>query len=370
MKNIIIAIITLFLLISCTKNEKNYTVKETNGVKVYHNTTTPADPNFKIEPKELFTIQGYDENAKDSLRNFIFSQCIKVDSKNNIFIMDKKKSEIKKFDKKGKFVNSFGRKGSGPGEMEQPNTMVMQNDTLYICDEPRSQLVIFDNDGKFIRKSLIDNSLMFMEPVDSTKFISIYGDWKNEDDQWYLIYNLHLRDFKFKVLNSFRESVFKYIRDETYFFDHMPSFCVGKEYIYVAKISTDEYRIDVYDFNSNEKYRILKHFRRIPMSEEETQSVNKAWWCKHKPFKKAIDQISMYEDKNGYLLVKVPLERNDQNRFDYVVDAFKDGVFINRFKMDIGKAIDSFDNIHKKYFYSDRIYDQNCDDNCVTVYEY
>ena len=66
----------------------------------------------------------------------------------------------------------------------------------------------------------------------------------------------------------------------------------------------------------------------------------------------------------------LPVERNENNRYDYIVDAFQDGVFINRFKMDIGKAIDSFDKIHKKYFYGDRIYDQNWDDNCVTVYEY
>ncbi|MDA3885190.1 MAG: 6-bladed beta-propeller [Candidatus Delongbacteria bacterium] len=134
MKKIIILIATIVLLVSCTKNEKNYTVKEINGVKVYHNTTTPADPNFKITPKEVFTIQGYDESAKDTLRNFIFPHSVSLDSKKNIYVMDGKLSEVKKFDPKGNFLKNIGRKGTGPGEIQAAYDMAVINDTLYVVD--------------------------------------------------------------------------------------------------------------------------------------------------------------------------------------------------------------------------------------------
>ena len=87
-------------------------------------------------------------------------------------------------------------------------------------------------------------------------------------------------------------------------------------------------------------------------------------------FKQSVNLKGMFVDKNGYLLIQVPLERNEENEFDFVVDAFKDGVFVNRFKMDIGKGFDFFNSDHKRWFVGDRIYYQNREDNCVTVYEY
>ena len=38
--------------------------------------------------------------------------------------------------------------------------------------------------------------------------------------------------------------------------------------------------------------------------------------------------------------------------------------------MDIGKAFDFYNSDHKRWFIGDRIYYQNREDNCVTVYEY
>ena len=87
-------------------------------------------------------------------------------------------------------------------------------------------------------------------------------------------------------------------------------------------------------------------------------------------YKKAIEIFGMFFDKDNHLLIQVPLERNEENEFDFVVDAFKDGVFVNRFKMDIGKGFDFFNSDHKRWFVGDRIYYQNREDNCVTVYEY
>ena len=57
MKNIIVLLITIVLLVSCTKNEKNYTVKEIDGVKVYKNKNKPSVEKLDFNPKKLFEIR-------------------------------------------------------------------------------------------------------------------------------------------------------------------------------------------------------------------------------------------------------------------------------------------------------------------------
>ena len=380
MKNIIILLITIVLLTSCTKNEKNYTVKEIDGIKVYKNKNVPSDPTFKITPKKLFTIQGYDENAKDSVRNFLFPHAIAVDSKENIYVMDGKLYEIKKFDRNGNFKRSFGRKGFGPGEFNDAMIVIL-NDSMYVSDLSTKQFILFDNDGKFIRNLPIKNEhrLSFLTPLNLYKFMSMRQKWEIIEKKWNFTYDLVIRDLKSdktKILNTISGV---YSEDNTGGFDYVTPFCVGKNKIFIAEISTNKYSIDVFDFEGVKKYQIQKDFARIRIPQDDIvdfkesrkkldgTTTEKGFDIK---YKKAIDAMSMFVDKNGYLLVQVPLERNENNQFDFVVDAFKDGVYINRFTIDIGKAYDYFNTDHKRWFIGDRIYYQNREDNCVTVYEY
>jgi hypothetical protein len=151
----------------------------------------------------------------------------------------------------------------------------------------------------------------------------------------------------------------------------------SKEFLY--NLNYINYSIDVYDMNGNQLYRIRKDFRKIAMNEHEVselnESENKSFGDNEKRdfkinYKRAIDAVSMYEDKDGNLLVQVPLERNSKNMNDFVVDAFKDGIFLNRFKMDIGRGYDFYNSGHQRFFIGDRIYYQNRDENYVKVFIY
>jgi hypothetical protein len=179
MKNhIILALLFTILLTSCSKNsndiKKNHTVKEVDGIKVYHNTNIPSDPSYKIDAKKLFTIEGSDDNCTDSLRNFSFIRSTVVDSKQNIFIFDQNLSEIKKFNKNGTFVKSFCRLGTGPGELQSGSALLCLNDTLYVRDGSNSKYSIFSINGDFI-ESFLPNRLtgpQFVTPVGSDLLIT------------------------------------------------------------------------------------------------------------------------------------------------------------------------------------------------------
>lgn len=46
----------------------------------------------------------------------------------------------------------------------------------------------------------------------------------------------------------------------------------------------------------------------------------------------------MFYDKEGRLLVASSVSGNETNKFDFLVDVFKDGVFLNKVSLDIGKG--------------------------------
>ena len=60
-------------------------------------------------------------------------------------------ARIVKFDKTGKFIKTWGKKGSGPGELDIPHTIAMDSaGRLFVGDRQNNRIQIFDQDGKFI----------------------------------------------------------------------------------------------------------------------------------------------------------------------------------------------------------------------------
>jgi sugar lactone lactonase YvrE len=62
-------------------------------------------------------------------------------------------SRVLKFTKDGKFIKSFGKKGSAPGEMDGPHALAMDSrGRLFVGDRSNNRIEIFDQDGKFIEE--------------------------------------------------------------------------------------------------------------------------------------------------------------------------------------------------------------------------
>jgi sugar lactone lactonase YvrE len=58
------------------------------------------------------------------------------------------------------FIKSFGKKGSAPGEMEQPHALAMDSrGRLFVGDRSNNRIQIYDQDGK-----LLDTWLQFSRP--------------------------------------------------------------------------------------------------------------------------------------------------------------------------------------------------------------
>jgi hypothetical protein len=60
-------------------------------------------------------------------------------------------ARIVKFDKNGKFIKTWGKKGMGPGEFDVPHTLAFDSrGRLFVGDRQNNRIQIFDQNGKFI----------------------------------------------------------------------------------------------------------------------------------------------------------------------------------------------------------------------------
>src|SRR5258708_33138346 len=60
-------------------------------------------------------------------------------------------SRIMVFTKDGKFIKTFGTRGTGDGQLRSPHALAFDSqDHLYVADRGNSRVVIFDKDGTFL----------------------------------------------------------------------------------------------------------------------------------------------------------------------------------------------------------------------------
>jgi len=79
------------------------------------------------------------------------------DAAGNIFVADGlSNARIAKFDKEGKFVKSWGKKGTAPGEFANVRSIAVDaQGNVYAADGGNKRIQVFDNNGTF--KSAISN---------------------------------------------------------------------------------------------------------------------------------------------------------------------------------------------------------------------
>jgi sugar lactone lactonase YvrE len=73
----------------------------------------------------------------------------------DIFVTDSHRNglnnRVVRFTRDGKYVNEWGRKGSGRGELSEPHTIAMDSrGRLFVGDRENNRIQIFDQEGKYI----------------------------------------------------------------------------------------------------------------------------------------------------------------------------------------------------------------------------
>ena len=109
---------------------------------------------FSPEGKLLMTLGTPGVPGNDE-KHFNAPSDILTAPNGDIFVADghggETNARIVKFDKTGKFLKTWGKKGTGPGEFDAPHGLALDRaGRLYVADRSNSRIQIFDQDGKFI----------------------------------------------------------------------------------------------------------------------------------------------------------------------------------------------------------------------------
>ena len=80
---------------------------------------------------------------------------VAVSASGDIFVTDSHRNgsnnRVVKFDKDGRFIKEWGRKGSGPGEFSEPHTIAIDSrGRLFVGDRENNRIEIFDQDGRYL----------------------------------------------------------------------------------------------------------------------------------------------------------------------------------------------------------------------------
>ena len=93
--------------------------------------------------------------AGDGPDEFNAPSAVLVAPSGNIFVADghggNTNARIVKFDSQGKFIKTWGKKGSGPGEMNIPHALAMDSrGRLFLADRGTNRIQIFDQEGNYL----------------------------------------------------------------------------------------------------------------------------------------------------------------------------------------------------------------------------
>jgi sugar lactone lactonase YvrE len=109
---------------------------------------------FSPEGKVLMTL-GKAGVAKEGPATFNGPTDVVIAPNGNIFVSDghvaNSNGRVVKFSKDGKFIKAWGKRGTGPGEMDTPHSMAMDSrGRLFVADRANSRIQIFDQQGRFL----------------------------------------------------------------------------------------------------------------------------------------------------------------------------------------------------------------------------
>jgi len=149
---------------------------------------------FKFSPKGKVLLRlGKAGVAGAGEDTFNKPSAVAIAASGDIFVADghggETNARIVKFTKQGKFIMTWGKKGSAPGELNIPHALAFDSKgRLFVADRGNNRIQIFDQNGKFLdqwqqfsRPSgiFIDrNDVIYVADSESGSVAKDHGAWK------------------------------------------------------------------------------------------------------------------------------------------------------------------------------------------------
>jgi|GEM_PF-676384 len=118
-----------------------------DGITIVHNPEAPLYPASRLVLEEELSLGEKNVGSDPGL---VRPWSVKADGEGNMYVMDAGDACIKVFDGKGRFVGRIGRKGQGPGELQNPNSVHLLDGGRVVFEDFIRALTTFTKDGRFL----------------------------------------------------------------------------------------------------------------------------------------------------------------------------------------------------------------------------
>jgi len=341
MRKLIYIFIAVALGFCCgTKQDKIDKVIE-NGVEVVLNGLEPirlkGAPSSLVLEEEMALDTEKDEVADTGLADI---GSFGVDSEGNIYFASQRGGDntILKFDRKGRYIASFGRKGQGPGEIQRINALfITDRNEVAVTNEGNNRLTIFDADGQLLREVPMIPGLLAVIPLANGNYF-LWDRVPSERPGVLLEFPMTLAGPDLKTIKNLDTGIIEnpmsgeQLRG-TY---HLQSWSVSRDKIFTGHQDRG-YDIFIYDLEGRPVRKIRKEYKPVPVPEAHKREFLKQF--ESPQLKDIIGRvyfpaamppfIGFTSDEEGRLYV-LTYETGEQPG-EFIFDIFNsDGVFILR----------------------------------------
>lgn len=224
----------------------------------------------------------------------IFSETttLAVDGEGNLFVNDPREWVVKVFSKNGVLVRQIGKKGSGPGEFNEPVAVAIQEKELYVFDTGHKKMIVLDLEGTFQRDVRFPDAIQGVtQPVILKSGQVVFSAFRTNEATWshsVILYDPELKpiqqierislgelDFSQPSSPSFWTKFLK-IQFET-FFSGMPVLAPLGEDQFFAGL-THQYEGRLFDAAGKARTRVTREYKPTALSDDARLAICETLW--------------------------------------------------------------------------------------------
>jgi len=253
----------------CQKQAWKGTISQENGVTVVKNTKEPLYTSdvFALEEELAITEDLAGEEV-------IFSRIrsIDVDASGRIYILEYGETRVYIFDEDGNFIQSFGKKGQGPGELNLAISMTITPQKEIAVENYRIGVNFYSLEGDFIREIKTVKEAPIRVSIDSRG--NIFGIVIDQDEK-NPRYEVRKFDPQMNRIDSFDSSPLPTVRGQGINpFGGSVVFSLRYD-DYVISGSPETYELHVFDPEGELVMKITKDYDPVEITKKEKDEVIK-----------------------------------------------------------------------------------------------
>lgn len=211
-----------------------------------------------------------------------------------IYVVDPANYRVAIFDTEGAFMRSFGQKGQGPGEFQQPRVVDIDKDgNIVVLDTGSKRMNLYKPSGEFLRDVPLNTAIQEIFDLallddGSAAFTGVRLDANFQVSYVTALYDPHMQDLKTLVSIPQPPKDWSKASDPTFWVtflkDIFDGYALGFPMVsldgsgHFVVVRTNEYRGDIYNPNGELAVQFSKKFKPKPFAEEARRMTYEKIW--------------------------------------------------------------------------------------------